>query len=169
MARDLHAHGRRFLAAAKKRTFERSLGTAKARTLPRVAQRYIRGVEPASVKSTVCIVVDSPARMLLAGEHLIPVRSAGPVGGGPHRVCAFAIGGWGSSRPRLTLLLHPHRITKRAPVPGHRVRPPSPDGSTSSPAPTPTEAAIGRVVHHSVILEFDPATAREWADAFRRR
>ena len=60
-------------------------------TLPRVAQRYIRGVEPASVKSTVCIVVDSPARMLLAGEHLIPVRSAGPVGGGSHRVCAFAI------------------------------------------------------------------------------
>ena len=48
--------------------------------LPRVAQRYLRAVEPASVASTVCIIVDSPARMFLAGAQMIPVRSAGLVG-----------------------------------------------------------------------------------------
>ena len=48
--------------------------------LPRVVQRYIRAVEPASVASTVCIIVDSPARMFLAGAQMIPVRSTGLVG-----------------------------------------------------------------------------------------
>ena len=48
--------------------------------LPRVVQRYIRSVEPASEESTVSIVVDSPTRMFLAGEHMIPVRSSGLVG-----------------------------------------------------------------------------------------
>ena len=48
--------------------------------LPRLAQRYIRSVEPVSVEPTVCIVVNSPTRMFLAGEHMIPVRSSGLVG-----------------------------------------------------------------------------------------
>ena len=48
--------------------------------LPRVAQRYIRSVEPAGADETVCIVVDSPTRMFLAGEQMIPVRSSGLVG-----------------------------------------------------------------------------------------
>ncbi len=48
--------------------------------LPRVVQRYIRSVEPAGADSTVCIVVDSPTRMFLAGEQMIPVRSSGLVG-----------------------------------------------------------------------------------------
>ena len=47
--------------------------------LPRVIQRYIRSVEPESEESTVCIVVDSPTRMVLAGEPMIPVRSSGPI------------------------------------------------------------------------------------------
>ena len=54
-------------------------------TLPRVAQRYIRSVEPASMDETTCIVVDSPTRMFLAGEHMIPVRSGGLVGRSGHQ------------------------------------------------------------------------------------
>ena len=54
-------------------------------TLPRVVQRYIRSVEPAPMDSTICIVVDSPTRMFLAGEHMIPVRSAGLVGSSGHQ------------------------------------------------------------------------------------
>ena len=48
--------------------------------LPRVVQRYIRSVEPAGADSTVCIVVDSPTRMFVAGEQMTPVRSSGLVG-----------------------------------------------------------------------------------------
>ena len=48
--------------------------------LPRLGQRYLRSVEPASAEPTVCMVVDSPTRMFLAGEHMIPVRSSGLMG-----------------------------------------------------------------------------------------
>ena len=48
--------------------------------LPRVVQRYIRAVEPASSEYTTCIAVDSPTRVLLAGEHMIPIRSSRLVG-----------------------------------------------------------------------------------------
>ena len=53
--------------------------------LPRVAQRYIRSVEPEGAVSTVCIVVDSPTRMFVAGEQMIPVRSSGLVGTSGHQ------------------------------------------------------------------------------------
>ena len=49
-------------------------------SLARVDQRYVRTVDPAGVAPTVCIVVDSPRKLVLAGESLIPVRSSGVVG-----------------------------------------------------------------------------------------
>ena len=45
--------------------------------LPRRAQRYIRSVELAGEHPTTCILVDSHSRMLLVGEHMIPVRASG--------------------------------------------------------------------------------------------
>ena len=48
--------------------------------LPRRAQRYIRAVEFAGEHPTTCVLVDSPSRMLLVGERMIPVRGSGMPG-----------------------------------------------------------------------------------------
>ena len=46
-----------------------------ARRLTRLNQRYIRAVKPMGVSPTICLAVDSHSGMLLAGEHMIPVRA----------------------------------------------------------------------------------------------
>ena len=45
--------------------------------LPRTVQRYIRSVVPVTEHPTTCLFVDSPCRMLLVGESMIPVRTSG--------------------------------------------------------------------------------------------
>ena len=45
--------------------------------LPRTVQRYIRSVVPVTEHPTTCLLVDSPCRMLLVGESMIPVRTSG--------------------------------------------------------------------------------------------
>ena len=47
-------------------------------TLPRMSQRYIRSVEAGGAWAATCIEVDSPSRLFLAGQYLIPVLSARP-------------------------------------------------------------------------------------------
>ena len=51
--------------------------------------------------------------------------------------------------------LHPHRRTLRAQVVGHHVKPVFSEWERIFANPMATTAAIDRVVHHSVILEFD--------------
>ena len=59
--------------------------------------------------------------------------------------------------------LHPHRRTLRTPVLGITSNLIFSQWEHIFANPMATAAAIDRVVHHSVILEFDaPATAREW-------
>ena len=45
--------------------------------LPRTSQRYIRSVVPVTEHRTTSLFVDSPCRMMLVGEHMIPVRTSG--------------------------------------------------------------------------------------------
>ena len=123
MARDLHTHGRRFLAAAKSGRFERSLGTAKPRHPP-------QGGAAVHPRRRAGIGEINRLHRCRFSHQDAPRRRAPD----PGQVCRtgwrrFAPclcsrdRGWGSSGPGLTLLLHPHRITKRARVPGHHVRP----------------------------------------------
>ena len=43
-----------------------------------MSQRYIRNVEAGEVRAATCIEVDSPSRLFLAGQYLIPVLSVRP-------------------------------------------------------------------------------------------
>ena len=48
--------------------------------VPRTGQRYIKSVEQIGEKLTLCVTADSFNRMMLAGQHMIPVRTAGNPG-----------------------------------------------------------------------------------------
>ena len=48
--------------------------------VPRTGQRYIKSIEQIGKKLTLCVTVDSFNRMMLAGQHMIPVRTAGNPG-----------------------------------------------------------------------------------------
>ena len=63
--------------------------------------------------------------------------------------------------------LNTHRRTLRAPVVGHHVKPGLLGVGTHLRNPMATAAAIDRVVHHSVILEFDVPSYR--TDAAQQR
>ena len=55
----------------------RLLATRQQAKLARTVQRYIRSVAPVREHPTTCLHVDSPCRMLLVGECMIPVRTSG--------------------------------------------------------------------------------------------
>ena len=48
----------------------------------RTGQRYIRSIEHVGEELTVCVAADSFNRMMLAGQHMVPVRTAGNPGSG---------------------------------------------------------------------------------------
>ena len=56
----------------------RALRYREQAAFPRPAQRYIKSVMPAGYRSTTCLVVDSPSRMVLAGTSLIPTLTPRP-------------------------------------------------------------------------------------------
>ena len=56
-------------------TLEPFLETREEQTLGRTNQRYIRGVEPAGVRRTTCITVDSPSGLFLAGREMVPTHN----------------------------------------------------------------------------------------------
>ena len=49
------------------------LEARKDAALSRLAQRYIRSVEPAGTAETSCLEVDSVSGLLLCGAHMVPV------------------------------------------------------------------------------------------------
>ena len=59
----------------KAETLEPFLQLRSDRALGRTDQRYIRTVEPAGVRRTTCITVDSPSGLFLAGRELIPTHN----------------------------------------------------------------------------------------------
>ena len=57
---------------------ERPLRYREQAAFPRPGQRYIKSVMPTGYRSTTCITVDSPSRMVLAGTSMIPTLTPSP-------------------------------------------------------------------------------------------
>ena len=61
----------------KAETAVEAIRAREADTLSRVQQRYIRSVEDVGTRPVICLSVDSPSGMMLAGRLMIPVKTAG--------------------------------------------------------------------------------------------